>query len=281
MNERVYCGTPRGITRREAVRTLSLATLLAMGAWPGALRARDKAPRATEPFRFAVINDTHYRTPECGPWLARVVEQMRAERPEFCLMVGDLVDVGTRENHVALRDVFAQLGVPVHVVLGNHDYATQEDRRAFEDIHPQCLNYRFERRGWQFIGLDSTEGVHWQNTRIPVATLRWVANEAPNIDRDQPLVLFTHFPLAAGVKMQPLNADALLEPFRDHNVQAVFNGHFHGFTEHTFQHATVTTNRCCGRVVDNHDGTHEKGFFVCDARDGRIERRFVPLNFTV
>lgn len=264
------------LTRREAVEKLGAATLLALGLWPGALRAATATPPAGE-FTFVVINDTHYLSPECGAWLERVVALMRAERPEFCLHVGDLVDRGSREHHAILRDILAKLGAPVYVQIGNHDYATQTDRSSYEEYFPGRLNYRFEHGGWQFVSVDSTEGMHFEQTTINESTLRWVEAELPHVDRSQPLVLFTHFPLADGVKMQPLNANALLERFREHNLQAVFNGHFHGYTEHTYHAATVTTNRCCALKRGNFDGAKEKGFFVCTARAGRITRRFVEV----
>ena len=48
---------PKRITRRDAVRW-SAGSLLALGLWPGALRAADKTGSSS--FRFLVINDTHY-----------------------------------------------------------------------------------------------------------------------------------------------------------------------------------------------------------------------------
>jgi hypothetical protein len=264
------------LTRREALQQLSAASLLALGWWPGALRAAGATP-PDDDFTFVVINDTHYMSPECGAWLERVFEMVRAEKPVFCLHAGDIVDNGTRENHAAAHAVFARLGVPLHVQIGNHDHATQTDRAAYEEFYPGKINYRFDHGNWQFVAVDSTEGLHFEKTAISEATLRWVDTELPRLDRMRPLVLFTHFPLADGVKMQPLNANALLERFRDHNLQAVFNGHFHGYTEHTWRVATVTTNRCCALKRDNHDGTHERGFFVCTARAGRISRRYVEV----
>ncbi len=264
------------ITRREAVEKLTAATLLGLGLWPGALRAASATPPSEE-FTFVAINDTHYLSPDCGIWLERVVALIRAEKPEFCLHIGDLVDKGSPEHHSIVREIFSKVGVPIYVQIGNHDYITQTDRSSYEELFPARLNYRFEHRGWQFVAIDSTEGLRFEKTSIGDATLRWVDVELPKIERAQPLVLFTHFPLADGVKMQPLNANALLERFREHNLQAVFNGHFHGFTEHHFGSATLTTNRCCALKRDNFDGTKEKGFFVCTARAGRIERRFVEV----
>ena len=40
---------------------------------------------------------------------------------------------------------------------------------------------------------------------------------------------------------------------------------------------TLTTNRCCSFHVKNHDGTKEKGYFVCQAKAGKVERQFVEV----
>ena len=266
----------RPITRRAALETLGAGALLSLGLWPGVLRAAGATPPAV-PFTFVVVNDTHYLSPECGVWLEHVVKLMKAEAPEFCLHVGDLVDQGRRDHLATVRDCFAGLGVPVHVQIGNHDYLTQKDRSPYESVFPDRLNYTFTHREWQFVGLDSTDGLRADGTSIGDATLHWVDENLPRLDRTKPLVLFTHFPLGDGVKHRPVNADALLDRFREYNLQAVFNGHFHGYTEHTFAHATVTTNRCCALKRNNHDGTKAKGFFVCTASDGRITRRFVEV----
>src|SRR5688572_28172316 len=59
------------LTRRDALQRLSASTLLALGLWPGALRASNEVPLGS--FRFLVINDTHCTSPECGPYLEGVV----------------------------------------------------------------------------------------------------------------------------------------------------------------------------------------------------------------
>ena len=37
------------------------------------------------------------------------------------------------------------------------------------------------------------------------------------------------------------------------------------------------TNRCCSFARNNHDGSKEKGFFVVDAKDGKLARTFVEV----
>ena len=263
------------ISRRTALRHCSVGTLLALGLWPGAMRAAEQASK--RPFKFVVINDTHAVSPADAEYLTKVVADLKRHSPAFCLHAGDLTDKGERPYLEMVRDAFAKLGAPTYFTVGNHDYESQTDRRSYEAVFPDRLNYRFEAEGWQFIVLDTTDGLRYDKTAIQASTFAWVNENLPKLDREQPTVLMTHFPLAAGVKMRPLNAEALLERFRDFNVQAVFNGHYHGFTEKAWRKAAVTTNRCCSLKRDNHDGTKEKGYFVCRARDGRIEREFIEF----
>ncbi len=264
------------LTRRQMLRR-SAAGLLAAGLWPGALPAEDSDNG--DDFHFAVVNDTHFLDKKSGPWLEGVVQQLRgqAEKIAFCLVAGDLAQDGRADQLGPFRDIFAGLGVPFHVVIGNHDYLTQTDRKPYEELFPRQWNYHFEHGNWQFVGLDSSDGVRYQKTSIQPATLQWLDQALPKLERKKPLVVFTHFPLGPLTPMRPRNADEVLEKFRDHNLQAVFCGHFHGFTERKVGQAVLTTNRCCAASRNNHDGSKEKGYFLCQAREGRIRRRFVEV----
>ena len=127
------------------------------------------------------------------------------------------------------------------------------------------------------IGLDTTEGTKSKETVISETTLHWLDENLPQLKRGKPTIIFTHFPLGRFVAARPVNADALLQRLASLNVQAIFSGHFHGFTERHFGEATLTTDRCCSRIRANHDGTPEKGWFVCQAARGQVSRRFVAL----
>ncbi len=263
-------------TRREML-GWTAGGLLAAGLWPGALAAEGKGEPGD--FSFLVVNDTHYLDRRCGPWLETAVRQMKghAEKPEFCLLAGDLADGGKAEQLAAVRDLFTGLGVATYPVIGNHDYPSQDDRTSYEKLFPGRINYLFDHRGWYFLGVDSSDGMRWDGTAIAAATLRYLDETLPKLDRARPLVVFTHFPLGPGVKHRPTNADGVLERFKDHNLQAVFCGHFHGFTERRVAAAAVTTNRCCSFSRGNHDDSKEKGYFLCRAHAGKVERTFVEV----
>lgn len=160
-------------------------------------------------------------------------------------------------------------------VIGNHDYESKTSRKAYEDVFPDRLNYHFQHQGWQIVAFDSTEGNLGGGTTVQPATLQWLDDTLPKLDRKLPLLAFTHFPLGPKVNTRSLNADAVLERFKAHNLQATFSGHWHSFTEREARGAAVVTNRCCSFAKGNFDNTPEKGYFVCRAKDGKITREFV------
>lgn len=77
-------------------------------------------------------------------------------------------------------------------------------------------------------------------------------------------MVLTHFPLGAGVRYRPLNAEAVLECFLDFNLRGAFSGHYHAQTAVAYRGIEVVTNACCARVRENHDGTKAKGYFVAN-----------------
>jgi 3',5'-cyclic AMP phosphodiesterase CpdA len=260
-------------SRREALRRLGAGGLLALGLWPGALDAANETPSGS--FRFLVLNDTHAVSRECGTYLEGLAGQMAREDAEFLLHAGDLTDTAAPHYFGMVKEIFAPLPGPFFPVIGNHDYLSNTDRSSYEKLFPDAFNYSFNHRGWQFIGLDTTDGQRYEKTSIASATLRWLDDKLPRLNRRKPTVVFTHFPLGVDVNYRPRNADALLERFLDFNLQAVFNGHYHAFTERISAGVVLTTNRCCSLKRGNHDGSKEKGYFLCSATEGRILRSFV------
>ncbi len=262
------------ITRRRLVR-MSAGLLLASGLWPGALAAEGAA---AEDFEFVVVNDLHYWDKGCAAFFEKMLARMRAAAPKsrLLLVCGDLCEHGKAEQLSGIRDLLKTGGMEVRTVCGNHDWAGNNDRRAFDDIWPGSLNYTFEHGGWQIVALDTTDGTK-SNVEIRKPTFAWLDENLPGLDRKRPMILLTHFPMGVFTPMRPKNADDLLDRFRDFNLRAVFCGHYHGFTERPRGNATITTGKCCSFRRDNHDKTKEKGFFACKTKDAKIAREFVEV----
>jgi 3',5'-cyclic AMP phosphodiesterase CpdA len=267
--------TTKRITRRDLLR-MGAGSLLAAGLWPGALRAADAK---SDDFHFLVVNDTHFVDKKCADWLERVIKQMKAhkEKPTLCLHLGDLSDHGKPAELEPVRDAFKGLGLPVYYVPGNHDYLEDNDRKAYDDLVPKSLNYHFDHGGVQFVGIDSTEGKKAALTYVQKDALKYLDDTLPKLDRKKPTILFTHFPLGPTIVVRPKNADEVLARFKEYNLRAVFNGHYHALTERTVGEVVLTTNRCCAISKGNHDGSTEKGYFLCRAKDGKVTHTFVEM----
>lgn len=253
----------------------SASALLAAGLWPGHLWGADKGSQA---FDFFIINDLHVVDDKDGPWLEKVVASMKGQkaRPAFCIIAGDLTDDSTAAQFGVVEEAFKRLGLPIYTVPGNHDYTKAQKRDAYEAARPKSLNYTFEHGGWQFVGLDSTDGTK-AKCAILQPTLDYVDETLPKLDKARPMLLFTHFPLGPKVTNRSTNADALLDRFKAYNLRGVFGGHYHAYTETSVREIPIKTNRCCSLTKTNHDGTKEKGYFLCSAKDGVVTPTFVQI----
>ena len=206
------------------------------------------------------------------------MEQMKAHpEVEFCLLAGDLVETGHRHHLGAVEDIFGALGRTVHVQIGNHDYAEDGSRAGYNAVFPNRLNYWFEHRGWQFVGFDSTEGTKYQGTSIQPEALDWLRRTVPKLDKTKPTVAFTHFPLGWEVRYRPTNADDALDLFRGIDLRAVFSGHFHGRTERESSGALLVTNQCCALKRNNHDGSREKGYYLCTVEGDQVTQESIAV----
>lgn len=264
------------LTRRRLL-AASASSLLAAGLWPGVLSARD---RHAANFRFVVVNDLHFLDAKCEPWFTRMIASMKATAGgiEMVLIAGDLVEHGNRQQHGAIREILETLKLPYYTVVGNHDYQSQTDRQAYEALHPSRINYHFDHNGWQFVCLDTSEGQKGQGVTAPKETFTWLDATLPKLDKQKPLVVLTHFPLLFMSPMILKNGREVLERFKEYNLQAVYSGHYHGYTQLKSGSTILTTNKCCSFHRDNHDKTPQKGYFLCEVSDGQLKRQFVQLN---
>lgn len=272
--------TPRADTiGRRGFLTSGLAGLLAAGLWPGGLEGQNPS----EQFQFVAMNDTHFRDDKDIQYFQQLAEQIKGTEgaADFILHAGDIVDGGLVTQLGAMKSFFESLHKPYHLVPGNHDVDSGDGSlRSYRKVFGKReANAWFVHKGWQFVGLDSTEGTKWENVQIQAANLAWLHETLAKLDRREPLILFTHIPLGSGVRYQAANADAVLSMFVEHNLKAIINGHFHGYTMRGYRGAGITTDRCLSQWRANMDGSLEKGYFRCTVAAGQVGREFISFDF--
>ena len=263
------------ITRREFI--IGGAVLAIAAGLPLRTKA-DSTVVAGSAFEFIAVNDVHFTdTTLCPPWFEKIFEAMKVSAPqaEFVFVSGDLTQDARVHEFAGLKEMWSLLKIPVYVVPGNHDVGSDGNYEVYDKFYSGMLNYHIQHKGWNIFNLNSAESRAAENTNIPKETFKWLDDNLKKIDPLQPCIISTHFPLGPGIVRRPKNADELLKKFRHFNIQAVFNGHWHGYTQTLFKDAYITTDRCCSRFRNNYDGSKHKGWFVCRAENGQITRRFV------
>ncbi len=265
------------VTRRVALG--QLGALLAAGLWPGTLRAQAQTAPAAR-VRFAVLNDFHHESADCEGWFETLFGTVAAHSDvAFVAGLGDLANKGKPESLAAIKRLAATARLPFYPAPGNHDNDLEKNTRIYSEVFPGRLNYSWAESGWQFVALDTTDGNKWSDTTVSPTTLAWLKQELPKLDPRRPTVLLTHFPLGAGAKYRPLNAEAVLTPFVDFNLRGVFSGHYHGVTKVAHGSIECVTNVCCSRVGKNHDGTAAKGYYICTGgADGNLTREWFAFS---
>jgi len=207
----------------------------------------------------------------------KVIEAMNKEEADLVLAVGDIASKPTREELELGKEVLDKLKVPYYPVLGNHDaFGKGVTDKPFKEVFGlESTSYSFVHKGVLFFGIDhGCLGNYGQNAVRPqhMAFIKETLAKAP---MDQPIVFFSHYPFAKGVRYQTKNADEVLALFKGRPLLAMIAGHFHGNTENVENGILMTTTACSSGTRGNHDKTTAKGYrvFTID-KDMKITTEF-------
>jgi len=226
-----------------------------------------QAQRLSPDLRIGLIADPQYADKDDRgvrlyrrslPKLDTAVHALNQEGVDFTVVVGDLVDMGTKDLRPVM-DRLADLKNPVHVLLGNHDYVDAADtdslHKAFGMPAPY---YAVERGKWVLILLNTNEispyaalpGTEhygeWEKIRdklkaekrknvqpwnggIGTRQLQWMENEVRKAaEKSKDIIIFSHHPLFPENGLEALNNREILSVLEKWpNVRAVISGHHH------------------------------------------------------
>lgn len=106
---------------------------------PLELKSSNPLPRE---YKVVMLSDLHVGYHNSRKELARWVDMINAEQPDFILVAGDIIDGSMRpliEEHMA--EEFHRLKAPVYACLGNHEYyaGNPEARQFYKDAGIRLL----------------------------------------------------------------------------------------------------------------------------------------------
>lgn len=191
------------------------------------------APVEPVPFSFALIGDTQSNPRATG----LVTTQMRAQRPNFVLHLGDVVDDG-KDKRMWIEDLFRPSqelfgAVPLYPSIGNHEKNHPNYYKYFSLPNPE-YRYRFSWANADFFVLDSNKSMEpgseqyvWLDEQMGKSKATWK-------------FCYHHHPVYSGdsndygdtfAGKQSGLGDPRLRPlapiYEKHKVDIVFNGHVH------------------------------------------------------
>ncbi len=201
----------------------------------------DVAPGETWTIRGSIPCDTRYRIAAFGDTqtdmdvLQAIVGRLYLEQEEAAfagepllgvLLLGDLTDVGTLEEIVAVRDTVEEGSVPMAATPGNHDVYTDDVDLFNREVGPG--NLRFDVCGTRVVMLDTADASLAPSIEGRLTQLL----DRSGADR---LIVGTHYPpyssrLGNGWSHEDQQATLLAELARA-RPDLVLAGHVHNLTE--------------------------------------------------
>jgi len=190
-----------------------------------------------EPFTFGVIGDAEHGRfwweRIFSPGKAAFLKQWRALQAadtDFVFQLGDFVsegDAGLYREHVAL--VEREAVKPLLRCVGNHDRSRPNgdaDKSLYDAVFG-ARDYYFDRGGWRFVSLDSSD------RKVTAAQLAWLKDA---LAVPGPKVIFTHVPPDYIKSIEPLKEVGELEAWsQDKSEQAEQKGYLRDFFTNYFQ----------------------------------------------
>jgi 3',5'-cyclic-AMP phosphodiesterase len=193
------------------------------------------------PFILAQLSDFHLgEKPRDGidpERCARAVVAALAALPnriDALLISGDLAEHAKRKEYALAQEIVAPLGVPVHVLPGNHD-DRKKMRAAFElpGEGDAPIDYAVDLGPLRLVVVDSTIPGEDRGDFTP-AQLAWLDDTLAAAPR-QPTIIAMHQPPLVtaiadwdGVIMSPADRAALARALAPHpQVRAIVGGHLH------------------------------------------------------
>jgi 3',5'-cyclic AMP phosphodiesterase CpdA len=241
---------PLALDRRGAIRCLGWAGTGALFTLSGGV-ARSTTleaalagsrPAGDKPFSFVQISDTHIgfskaANPDPVGTLNETIAKIKAlpAAPDFIIHTGDVTHLATPGQFDLAQQLMREIGLPVHVVPGEHDLVDGNDPRAFLDRFGRQAKdggwYSFDAGGAHFVALINVVelGDRGMGT-LGADQLAWLKDDLAGQSSSTPIVVLSHFPLWALYPdwgwgtVDGAQALALLKRFG--SVTAL-NGHIH------------------------------------------------------
>lgn len=200
-----------------------------------------------EEIRIAAMGDLHMQQGYLGTY--RQIFKQLSHQADILLLCGDLTDEGLSRQAEMLAEELEYCKIPVIGVLGNHDFANDQQEKIKSILSPRMFilsNHPYIYQGIGFAGTKGFAGGFDNHLVTPFGEriLKQFVDEAvkevirleealTTLRTDKKIVVLHYSPISQTLKGEPLEiypflgTSRLVEPIDNFGVSAVFHGHAH------------------------------------------------------
>ena len=209
--------------------------------------------------KFIVLSDLHIvsegrtsKTLDTAMRLSIGIKAINSRHSDadFCILVGDLADLGKRDAYLRLKEILGELLIPYHITIGNHD-----NRKEFIKVFGTNLisetgyiDKVIDKKGYRVILLDSAE-TGQSSGRLSSIQLEWLKNRLSEVPGCPIIIVLHHHanPLYTRVDSIILNnGKELVRVLKNHkDIRQVIAGHVH-YTSTSIWHGIPFTTLAGG-----------------------------------
>ena len=181
------------------------------------------------PVRFAIVGDRTGSHVE-GVYGA-IIEEIERLKPDFVMTVGDMIEGYTEDTTVLVEEwqeymsLLEPLTMPIYHTPGNHDITTD----PMEGLYRRYMGdpyYSFDHRGLHFVILDNSRASTGDD--LSSEQMKWLAEDLSANHESIYTIIFVHKPYWFDT-IAVDNPHALHALLVEHDVDAVFTGHYHRY----------------------------------------------------
>jgi len=248
--------------------------------------------------RIAHISDFHLPTkpgqsvnntlPDANLIEAVAVLKQQTPKPDLIVLGGDMLEDGQKGNYEAIAELFNDIQVPLHTVVGNRDDLKALKKSSLVEKGKNYPGYGSFDHGKLHLIFLNTAGTGKSLGNIEEEQLLWLSEDLW-ANHDKPILMFMHHhPIDSGIpwldKMKLENADTFWEivPPYSKNILGVFFAHLHIQVSTAVRGVLVASPPAvCFQYSGNSDSSKEElsaeqpGFNLIDIKDWRAKVRTV------
>ncbi|UCF97501.1 MAG: metallophosphoesterase [Spirochaetaceae bacterium] len=254
--------------------------------------------------RIAHISDFHLPTkpgqivngarPDANLVEAVAVLKKQAPKPDLVVLGGDLLEDGQKGNYEAIAELFKDVQVPLHTVVGNHDDIKALQKSSLIEKGKDYRGYESFDQDKHHIILLNSAGTGKSLGNIEEEQLIWLSEDLSENHGKPVLIFMHHHPIDSHIpwldKMKLENAEAFWEivPPYSKNILGVFFSHLHIQISTAVRGVLVASPPAiCCQYSGNNDASkaelsaEQPGFNLIDMKDWNVRVRtvrFVPPN---